>query len=109
MNRCDFDAITSNLAEGSVKKACYVVREYRRCEKSGNLDMCAVSKEEFDSALAILLAFSYQTSAKDTLAEQWQCDSDCRSNNCGFCKGEFQIDNARSRKLCKYYLDPDNI
>lgn len=109
MNRCEFDAITSNLSEGSVKRACYVVREYRRCEKSGNLDMCAVSKEEFDSALDIVLAYSYQTSDKDTFAEQWQCESDCCSNNRGFCKGEFQIDNARSKKLCKYYLDPDNI
>ncbi len=111
MNRNDFDFITSDLPKDSVKKACYVVREYRRCEKSGNLDFCAVSKEEFDLALEILLAYSYQTSDKTTLAEQWQCDSDCNRNNglCGFCQGEFQISKNPSKKLCKHFSDPFNI
>ena len=110
MKRDYFDFIVKDLPKDSIKRACYVVREYRRCEKSGNLDICAVSKEEFDEAVTILLAHSFQTSDNDTLAEQWQCDSDCNRNNGfeGFCPGEFQINNS-SRKLCKYFSDPFNI
>ncbi len=111
MERDFFDFIVKDLPKDGVKRACYVVREYRRCEKSGNLDMCAVSKEEFDSALAILLAYSYQTSDKDTLVEQWQCDSDCNRNNGlgDFCPGEFQISKDPCKKLCKHFSDSFNI
>lgn len=110
MERRDFDYIVKDFPKDSVKRACYVVREYRRCAKRGYFDSCAVSKEEYDSALAILLAYSFQTSSDDTLAEQWQCESDCcRNTGFGFCRGEFQISKDPSKKLCRYYLDPGNI
>jgi len=106
-----FDFIVNDLAKDSVKRACYVVREYRRNEKLGNLDNCAVTKNEYEDAINILLAYSFQTSDKDTLVEQWQCDSDCNRNNglWDFCPGEFQICNDSTKKLCKYYSDPFNI
>lgn len=105
MNKLEFDAITEKLPKKSVKRACYVVREYIRCEKSGDFDFCAVSKDEYDAAIRILLAFSYQTSDENTLVEQWQCVSDCDRNNGlrGFCQGEFQISKDGNKKLCRYY------
>ena len=106
----DIRFITGNLHKDSVKKACYIVREYMRCEKTGNLDICAVSKDEYNEALRVLLAYSYQTSDNNTVAEQWLCDSDCDRNNgiYGFCPGEFQIDNHSGKKLCKHYVDSFN-
>ena len=110
MKRDSFDFIVNDLPKDSVRRACYVVREYERCKKSGNLDICAVSEEEFDLAVSILLAYSFQTSDKNTLVEKWQCDSDCNRNNgfYGFCPGEFQISKDPSLKLCKYYSNPFN-
>ena len=111
MERDYFNFVLKELPKDSVKRACYVVREYIRCENSGNLDNCAVSKEEYDSALAIILAYSFQTSNNDTLVEQWQCDSDCNRNNGveNFCPGEFQISNEPCKKMCKYYSNPFDI
>ena len=79
-------------------------------KKLDNLDDCAVSKEEYEKALDIRLAYAYQTSDKDTLAEQWKCDSDCYRNNgvFDFCPGEFQICYDNSKKLCKYFLETTN-
>ena len=106
-----FDFIVKDLPIDGVKRACYVVREYKRNEKVGNLDRCAVSKDEYEKALNIILAYSFQNSDKDTLAEQWHCDSDCYRNNglMDFCPGEFQITKEPTKKLCKFYSDPFNI
>ena len=111
MNRNEFDTITSDLNKDGVKMACYVVREYIRCERSKKLDFCAVSKEEFDNALNVLLAFSYQNSDNNTLVEQCECESDCNRNNGlnGFCSGEFQLKQNTNKVLCKHYSDPRNI
>ena len=111
MDRFFFDYIVKDLPIDGVKRACYVVREYRRCEMYNILDTCAVSKEEYDVAVNTLLAFSFQNSEDDTLAEQWKCYNDCNRNNGfeGFCKGEFQITNNPCKKLCKHYSDPFDI
>lgn len=111
MDRYDFDIITSNLHKDGVKMACYVVKEYIRCERSNNLDYCAVSKEKFDRALNVLLAFSYQNSDENTLARQYECESDCNRNNGlnDFCPGKFQMGSGTSMTLCKHYFDSDNI
>ena len=103
--------ITKDLPIDSVKKACYIVREYTRCEKSGNLEYSAVTKKEYDIALGIILAFAFTNSKDDTTVEQWLCDSDCNRNDglCGFCKGEFQINNKTGKQMCKYYSNPFDI
>lgn len=108
MEKDVFNYIVKDLSKDSVKRACYVVREYRRCEMSGNFSNCAVTKEEYEEALNILLAYSFQTSDKVTTAEQWQCDGDCNRNHGfgDFCPGEFQLSKDPSKKLCKYFLDP---
>lgn len=111
MNRSDFDKITNKFVQDGVKKACYIVREYRRYERIGKLNLCAVTKEEYEAALDVILAHAYTTSDNETVVEQWQCDNDCTRNNGvpGFCPGEFQITKDPSRKLCKFFCDPDNI
>ena len=111
MNRTDFNLITKDLPLNSVKRACYIVREYIRCKVDNNLDCCAVTKQEYNAALNILLAYSFTTSENDTTVEQWTCDSDCNKNNglCGFCDGEFQINSKTGKQLCKYYSNPLDI
>ncbi len=108
MTKNDLEFYTKDLKENSVRRACYIVREYLRC-KDYNFSNPSVSEEEFYDALNILLAHSYQTSDEKTVVEQWCCDGDCDRNNgfYGFCPGEFQID-AKKRTLCKYYLDSIN-
>ncbi len=111
MDREDLDLIIRNLPKESVKRACYIVREYKRYEKDGNFIDCAVTKEEYEEALKIILAYAYTTSDNNTVVELMKCYSDCNRNNgtCGFCDGEFQITKDQSKKLCKYYSDPFNI
>ena len=105
-----FDLLLKDLPKNSVKRACYIVREYRRCEAIGNFNLCAVTKEEYDEALGILLAYSFSNSYNDTVVEMWQCDGDC-SRNFGildFCPGEFQITKDPEKKLCKFFSDSSN-
>ncbi len=105
MYKSDFEILIMTLPENSVKRACYVVREYIKNDFSSPL----VSEEEFYSSLRILLAHAYQTSDDKTTVEQWYCENDCDRNNglFEFCPGEFQI-NGKSRTLCKYYIDSGN-
>ena len=111
MNKSEFEYATHGIPKNSVKRACYIVREYMRNEKLGIENYCAVTKEEYDEAVSILLTFSYLNSENDTFVEQFKCEGDCTKNNgfCGFCQGEFQLGNKKEKKLCKYYSDPSNI
>lgn len=111
MDKQEFDLIVSRFPIGSVKRACYIIKEYVRCEKLGKLESCAVTKKEFDDALKIVVAFSYKESNDDTMPEQWMCDSDCLRNNGadGFCPGEFQIENKKTKRMCKHYWDSSNV
>lgn len=111
MDKQEFDLIVSRFPIGSVKRACYIIKEYVRCEKLGKLESCAVTKKEFDDALKIVVAFSYEESNDDTMPKQWACDSDCVKNNGvdGFCPGEFQVDNTKGKTLCKYFNDSYNL
>lgn len=103
MDRRDFDFCVKDYPLNSVKRACYIVREYIRNKESG-----AVSKEEYDKALRILLAYSYTTSDEKTTVETWSCDSDCSKNTgFGFCDGEFQLEPKKPR--CKHFSDSWNI
>ena len=72
--------------------------------------MCSTSKEEYDKAINILLAYSYRTSDKDIVVEQWQCDGDCTRNYgiLDFCSGEIQITKESGKKICKKFSDPLN-
>lgn len=107
MDKGWFDFIVKEYPKNSVKKACYVVREYMRCKRYNDLENCAVTEKEFLESLNILLAFGYTNSDKDTIAKRWTCDSDCNRNNgmYAFCPGEFQID-RNSESFCEYYSSP---
>ena len=111
MERDFFDFIVKDLPKDSVKRACYVVREYRRCEINNCMSYCAVSKEEYNYALSILLAYAYTTCKDKTVPELWKCDGDCNRNNGigDFCPGEFQVSNESGKKMCKYFSDPSDI
>ena len=110
MNRNEFLYLVKDLPDGGVKKACYIVREYIRHEIMKDLSHSAVTKEEYDEAVRILLAHSFKTSDNDTTIEDWYCEFDCNRNNGleGFCKGEFQS-SSKAKKLCKYYSDSYEI
>ena len=111
MKREDLDLIISNLPENSVKRACYIVREYQRYEEYGIFIDCAVSEEEYKEALRIILAHSFLTSNENTAVELWQCDGDCNRNHGfnEFCPGEFQVCKDSDKRLCKFFADPNNL
>lgn len=103
MNKEQFDYITRKLPEDSIKKACYTVREYIREPNTK-----AVTQEQFNKALTMVLAYAYTKSTDDETIKLYKCESDCY-NNCGigFCPGEFQIDNQPASQLCKHYSIED--
>lgn len=107
MNKSYFEYFTRNVRADGVRKACYIVREYRRCEKSNDLENCAVTKEEFEKALDIISAFAYIMSSDNTTTKLWACKEDCLRNegNNTFCPGEFQI-GTDAKKRCKFYTAP---
>ena len=106
MEKDFFDFIIKKYSKNSVKKACFIIREYIRCKKYNDLENCAVTEKEFSEALTIVLAHSYNTSDANTEAKTWHCDGDCNRNNgmYAFCPGEFQLD-KNSDTLCEYYSD----
>lgn len=105
MNKEDFYFSISKLPLNSVKRACFIVREYIRCNKT-NIE-CAVTKDEFKESLDIILAHSYQTSDKRTSIEQWHCNQECELyDDLAFCPGEFQI-KENEKKLCRYFIKKD--
>lgn len=105
MKREDFDYFTSeyNNLHG-VKKACFIVREYDRCQKDNNMNTSSISKEEYQKALNMVLAFAFNNAKNESKVEMWHCKGDCYRNNGfeGFCPGEFQLDQDTSN-LCKWY------
>ena len=111
MNKSDFERVTIGLPKDSIRLACYIVREYRRCESGNNLELCAVTKEQYDMAVNMLLAFAYQNSDEKTVVEQYYCESDCCKNNglSGFCDGEFEITKDTKKRVCRRYWNPSNI
>ena len=71
MEKDFFDFIVKDMSKDSVKRACYIVREYKRYESNGNL-----------------VAVLFQNN-KDTVVEQWHCDGNCNRNHGvgDFCPG----------------------
>lgn len=119
MDRKFLDYIINDMPKNSVKRACYIVREYLRYSEKGQDEVlksspgCAVTLEEYLEATKVLLSYSYQNSEEKTEIELFSCENDCSYNNgCnGFCKGEFSLSNNSKKqlKLCKYYSDSMNI
>ena len=107
MNREDFEFTKKILEfrEKGVKEACLIVKEYL-----SNLEdptKSAVTKEECIEAIKILVNYSFSTSNKNTMVEEFYCKEDCRYKNCfGFCPGEFTLD-EESKVLCKEYRNPN--
>ncbi len=96
-----FYLLTEKLELNSVKKACFIVREFLRESQDIN---CAVSFEEYLEAIKIILAYSYQTSDEFTTVDLYYCPGNCVDNGkYGFCEGEFSR-NDNSLKLCPYYI-----
>lgn len=96
-----FYLLTKDLEPNSVKKACFIVREFLR--ESQDID-CAVSFEEYLEATKLILAYTYQTSDASTTVNLYYCSPDCvEGGNYGFCEGEFSC-NDKSLKLCPHYI-----
>lgn len=119
MQREYLEFIIKDLPENSVKRACYIVREYLRYSKIAKINQdcvlkssegCAVTLEEYIEASKILLANSFENTDDDTCIEQFYCESDCSYNNGygGFCKGEFCLSDS-AKTLCKHYADSQYI
>jgi hypothetical protein len=122
MDRGYFNYIIKDLPKNSVKRACYIVREYLRYSTTKKINQdevlkneedCCVTLEEFLEASQILLSYSYENSKDTDEIEFSSCENDCQYNNgCnGFCEGEFSLTsypNPKKLKLCKYYLDSQN-
>ena len=105
MKREDFDHFTNEFNHfKGLLKACFIVREYQRCDEANNLENCAVTKEEYHKALSLVLAFAHNNAQNVFEVEQWHCKDDCNRhyNKYGFCPGEFQINNDKPN-LCKWY------
>ena len=103
MTKEEFEYFISQF--GEVKKACYIVREYLRCEIQ-NIES-VISKDEYIEAVRILLAYTYANCNDFSTINRWYCENDCTHNDglYPYCPGEFQLDRD-SKKLCKYYSDP---
>ena len=108
MREIDFNIDTRCFDDDSVIKACYIVREYIRCE--GN-EECAVTKEQYDEAVTRLLTFSYLHCEMDTKVPQYSvCHEDCIYRRDRFCLGEFQLNtHFKEKVLCKHYINPTTI
>ena len=105
MKRERFEQYIKNMPEGSVKKACFIVKEYLKGE-----GFSAVDKEEASVALGLLLSYCYENSKYDTFVEEYYCKGDCIFNNSEefpFCPGEFSLAND-AKTLCKYYKNSIN-
>lgn len=121
MNREQFNNIIKDMPKNSVKRACYIVREYLRYSQIKMIEQdkvlkcdegCAVTLEEYLEASRILLAYSYKNSDNKTEIELFQCINDCNNNNgcSGFCKGEFELSSeVKTLNFCRNYSDPYNI
>lgn len=121
MNKEYLKFIIKDMPKNSVKRACYIVREYLRYAEQIKIGQdkvlkieegCAVTLEDFVEATQILLSYSYENSQKTTEVELFTCNNDCSHNNgcIGFCSGEFSIVSSDKKlKLCKYYSDSQNI
>ena len=122
MDKDYFNFIIKDMPKNSVKRACYIVREYLKYSKKVEVnddivlksnEKCAVTLEEYLEAVRILLAYSYENSDALTEVELHHCECDCgqiKYNN--FCKGEFSVvdedtDKTKNLKLCKYYYLED--
>ena len=117
-----FALYTKDLPKNSVKRACYVVREFLRYRKVTQnketktlecevLPGCAVTFEEYEEARNIILSYAYQNATKSDKAELFFCEGDCVQNDYGndaFCKGEFSI-HPKSLNLCPHYMDPSKF
>ena len=113
---------TKDLPRNSVKRACFVVREFLRYSKvtqnkeTGTLECeilpgCAVTFEEYEEARNVILSYAYQNSTKLDKVELFVCDGDCIQNDYGndaFCKGEFSL-HSKSLNLCPHYMDPSKF
>lgn len=118
MDKEIFAWYTKDLPRNSVKRACYVVREFLRYTKvtqnqeTGTLECevlpgCAVTFEEYEEARNVILSYAYQNATKLDKVELFVCDDDCIQNDYGndaFCKGEFSL-HSKSLNLCPYYMD----
>ena len=105
MKREDFDYFTNEYNNlNTVKKACFVVKEYQRCETGRVMDKSAVTYDEYQEALKKVLAYAFLKSNKEEIIETWKCNKECvRYRGVeSFCPGEFQIDD-NSNNLCKWY------
>jgi hypothetical protein len=120
MDRETLNYIIDDMPKNSVKRACYVVREYLRYSNEIKIDQeevlqceegCAVTLKEYLEASKILLAYSFENSKKETNIELFNCENDCSHNNgcTGFCMGEFSVSKEKNLNLCKYYSDSKYI
>ena len=114
MKKDEFDFITKDmlsLEDVGVKKACFIVQEYRKNKGRVNPiteeSWCAVTEEEYNNALSILTAFAYINSDNETKTELYKCTlgDDCNPD-APFCKGEFTANNKLAKKLCPHRFDP---
>lgn len=116
MDRDFLNYIIKDMPKNSVKRACYIVREYLRYSEIVKIGQdkaltssegCAVTLEEYLEASKVLLAYSYENSQKTTEVELFSCENDCSHNHgCfDFCNGEFSLSSDKKLKLCKYYSD----
>ena len=103
MDREIFEYITKDmkpLDEGGVKKACYVIREYKNHSKYGN---SAVTEDDYREAINVLVAYAYDNSKNDTKVELHGCDKGCDTCK-AFCDGEMHL-SLRNTRPCPNYVD----
>ena len=104
MDREKFNYITedmSSLEDGGIKKACYIIREWKNSRDCP--DSCAVTQEEYEEAINILVAFSYPKCDNKTTVEMINCVNGCDTSKY-ICAGEFRL-SLKPKKPCPYYID----
>ncbi len=102
-NKDRFDYATQGMAsldEGGVRRACYVVREWRNHSKYGN---AGVTEDDYIEAVNILVAYAYEKSKNNTTVELHGCDGGCDTCK-AFCDGEMHL-SLRKKRPCPNYVD----
>ncbi len=95
--RCLADNYDKGLASGGVREACFICKEYFIHGEKAD-----VTREDFEKAFKIVLAFAYQNCSDDTMAEEFFCDEDCEGRKkFYFCKGEVLL-KSNTGKKCPY-------
>lgn len=110
MTKSEFENATSKYVEGGIRKACAIIKEYKKNKPVDGVNLSAVSKEQYEAAVDLVVAYAFQNSQDDTKMDLFKCDSDCTNCDWPFsiCPYSFQCSEEHGLHLCPHFCDSSN-